>query len=137
MLSLRSSLPVPVIDSVGIRLTPVLVPLGAIFTVPLCAAPVEQVLAWLRVRGSRIFAARVDGAIDYTAVDFRGPAAIVLGSEAAGLSQAWQGDDIVAVRLPASRIPFTSESSAILNTSTFGNLSLHSCANTGTSVADV
>jgi TrmH family RNA methyltransferase len=74
--------------------------LGAIFTVPICAAPVEQVLDWLRLRGCRILAARVDGAIDYTAADFRGPAAIVLGSEAAGLSQAWQGDDIVAVRLP-------------------------------------
>ena len=33
-----------------------------------------------------IFAARVDAATDYTAVDFTGPAAIVLGSEAAGLS---------------------------------------------------
>jgi len=74
--------------------------LGAIFTVPVCTASAEQSLVWLRSRGCRIFAARVDGAIDYTAADLRGPAAIVLGSEAAGLSQAWRGDDITAVKLP-------------------------------------
>lgn len=74
--------------------------LGAIFTVPVCTASAEHTLAWLRSRGCRILAARVDGAIDYTAADFRGPAAIVLGSEAAGLSQAWRGDDITAVKLP-------------------------------------
>ena len=33
-------------------------------------------------------------------VDYRGPTAIVLGSEAAGLSPVWAGDDIRAVRLP-------------------------------------
>ena len=36
----------------------------------------------------------------YTEVDYRGPTAIVLGSEAAGLSPIWTGDDIRAVRLP-------------------------------------
>ena len=48
----------------------------------------------------QIFAARVDGAVPYTEVDYRGPTAIVLGSEAAGLSPIWTGDDITAVRLP-------------------------------------
>ena len=47
-----------------------------------------------------ILAARVDGAVPYTEVDYRGPTAIVLGSEAAGLSPVWTGDDITAVRLP-------------------------------------
>ena len=51
-------------------------------------------------RKYNIFAARVDGSVAYTAVDYRGPTAIVLGSEAAGLSSVWTGDDIRAVRLP-------------------------------------
>ena len=37
--------------------------------------------------GIRIVAARVDAALPYTEVDYRGPTAIVLGSEAAGLSR--------------------------------------------------
>ena len=36
----------------------------------------------------------------YAGVDLRGPVAIVLGSEADGLSEAWRGTDISASRLP-------------------------------------
>ena len=36
----------------------------------------------------------------YTEVDYRGPTAIVLGSEAEGLSPLWSAADITAVRLP-------------------------------------
>ena len=60
--------------------------LGTIFTLPVCEAASGQVLAWLRQNGFRIVAARVDAAVPYTEVDYRGPTAIVLGSEAAGLS---------------------------------------------------
>jgi TrmH family RNA methyltransferase len=74
--------------------------LGAIFTVPVCAASTVQTLAWLRARSLNIFAARVDGATCYSACDFKSPAAIVLGSEAKGLSDAWYADDVRAVALP-------------------------------------
>jgi TrmH family RNA methyltransferase len=74
--------------------------LGTIFRVPLGAAPTDEVLAWLRSAGIRIVVARVDGSLPYTAADLTGPTAIVVGSEAGGLSDAWSGDDIVAVRLP-------------------------------------
>jgi tRNA G18 (ribose-2'-O)-methylase SpoU len=33
-------------------------------------------------------------------VDFSQPSAIVLGSEAAGLSDAWLADDVIPIRLP-------------------------------------
>lgn len=74
--------------------------LGTIFTVPVCAASGAEVLVWLRERQYRILAAQVDGAVPYTQADYRGPTAVVLGSEAAGLSSLWTGDDIRAVRLP-------------------------------------
>jgi TrmH family RNA methyltransferase len=74
--------------------------LGAIFTVPVCAAPSPAVLDWLRARGYRMLAARVDGANDYAAADYRGPLALILGSEAHGLSDLWRGDDIGSVKLP-------------------------------------
>ena len=74
--------------------------LGTIFTMPVCEAAGGETIEWLRANGFRIFAARVDGAIPYTEADYRGRSAIVLGSEAAGLSPLWRGDDVQAVRLP-------------------------------------
>ena len=47
-----------------------------------------------------MLAARVDGSLTYTDVDLRGPLAIVLGSEADGLTDAWADEGVVPVRLP-------------------------------------
>jgi TrmH family RNA methyltransferase len=74
--------------------------LGTIFGVPLAAAPTSETLAWLHDREMRIIVARVDGTAVYTDTDLRGAVAIVLGSEAEGLSPAWAGPDVTAVRLP-------------------------------------
>jgi TrmH family RNA methyltransferase len=74
--------------------------LGTIFTMPLGDGAGDDAREWLREQKCSIVAARVDGAVPYTAVDYRGPTAIVLGSEAAGLSPLWSGPDIQAVRLP-------------------------------------
>ena len=74
--------------------------LGTIFTMPVREATSEETLDWLRQNSFRILAARVDGSVPYTEVNYRGPTAIVLGSEADGLSPLWRGDDIQAVCLP-------------------------------------
>jgi TrmH family RNA methyltransferase len=74
--------------------------LGTIFALPLCAATTGETLAWLREREVQIFAARVDATQIYAQVDFRRGAAIVLGSESAGLSAAWQAGDITPIKLP-------------------------------------
>ena len=74
--------------------------LGTIFARPVVAASTAETLAWLRGSGVTIVAARVDGATDYAAQDFRGPVAIVLGAEAEGLSAAWLAPDVRPVRLP-------------------------------------
>ena len=74
--------------------------LGAIFTVPVCAATSRETLAWLRGEKFRILTARVDAAIDYAAASYSGRTAIVLGSEALGLTDVWRGDDITAIKLP-------------------------------------
>jgi TrmH family RNA methyltransferase len=73
---------------------------GTIFSVPMAAASTDEVRRWLADRGIRIVAARVDGAHDYTAANLRGAVAIVVGSEAKGLTGAWQGADVETIRLP-------------------------------------
>ncbi len=74
--------------------------LGTIFTMPVCSTTTAETLDWLRQHGLSIRATRVDGSVPYTQPDYRGPTAIVLGSEAEGLSDAWSGDEITAIRLP-------------------------------------
>lgn len=74
--------------------------LGAIFTVPLVAATSQEALTFLREQRFRLLTARVDAVSDYTTADFRGRVVIVLGSEAHGLSERWQGVDIAAIRIP-------------------------------------
>ena len=74
--------------------------LGTVFTLPLAVASTGSVLAWLRDRGLRVVAARVEGSVPYSEADLRGPVALVLGSEATGLTEAWSGAEVTAVRLP-------------------------------------
>lgn len=74
--------------------------LGTIFTLPCCTAGGPETLDWLRQQNLAIYAARVDGSVLYTAVDLRRPAAIVLGSEAEGLTDLWSGADVTPIRLP-------------------------------------
>lgn len=74
--------------------------LGAVFTVPLAAASPADILAWLRRLPVQVVAARVDATLPYHRVDYRKPTAIVLGSEAKGLTSLWNADDIAAIALP-------------------------------------
>lgn len=73
---------------------------GTIFSVPVASATAAEARAWLRQHAIRAVAARVDAERVHTDADLGGPLAIVLGSEAEGLSDAWRDDDVEAVRLP-------------------------------------
>jgi len=74
--------------------------LGAVFTMQVCTATSQQILAWLEAAGIKVFAAIVDGSTLYTSENYQAPAAFVLGSEAAGLSAGWRQPGVTAVRLP-------------------------------------
>jgi TrmH family RNA methyltransferase len=74
--------------------------LGTLFRANVVEATAAETIAWLRARGLRIVVARPDAELPYTAVDLRGGVAIVLGSEAHGLSAAWQAAEVEPVRLP-------------------------------------
>ena len=74
--------------------------LGAIFAMPLAAGSSADVQADLERRGIAVVTARVDAADLYTGVDLTGPLAIVLGSEADGLTDRWPAPPARPVRLP-------------------------------------
>ena len=61
--------------------------IGCVFTVPTVAAPVADILAFLQEKGIRSYAAALaPEARNYTEYDFRGPTALVMGTEADGLT---------------------------------------------------
>lgn len=74
--------------------------LGAIFGMPLAAASSADVAVDLARRGITVITARVDADDRYTEVDLTGPIAIVLGSEADGLTDRWPAPPAHPVRLP-------------------------------------
>jgi TrmH family RNA methyltransferase len=71
-----------------------------VFRENVCEATTAATIEWLSNNGLSIVAARPDAQKSYGEVDFRGGAAIVLGSEAAGLTGAWRGANITPIRLP-------------------------------------
>jgi TrmH family RNA methyltransferase len=74
--------------------------LGTVFRPNVCEATTHDAIQWLQQRGLRAIAARPDAETLYTQADLRGGTAIVLGSEAAGLSDKWSSATATLVRLP-------------------------------------
>lgn len=74
--------------------------LGTVFRSNMCQATTVETIAWLRGQRLAIFAARPDAEQLYTDADLAHGAAIVLGSEAHGLTDAWSGAAVTPVRLP-------------------------------------
>jgi len=74
--------------------------LGTIFCLPVVAASSAEVLEFLQQHALKCVAARVDGAVAYFEEDLTGPTAIVLGSEAEGLSPIWRQGWVKSVRIP-------------------------------------
>jgi TrmH family RNA methyltransferase len=74
--------------------------LGAIFSVPVCAASSRDALDWLLAGQFPIFAARLGENVCYTTASLGRRCAIVLGSEACGLSDIWRGPGITGISLP-------------------------------------
>ena len=77
---------------------------GTVFSMPVAAASAADAAAWLRGREIRVVASIVDAERLHIEADLRGPLAIVLGSEATGLSDAWRTPDVEALRLPMAGV---------------------------------
>ncbi|MFQ5423204.1 MAG: TrmH family RNA methyltransferase, partial [Phycisphaerae bacterium] len=74
--------------------------LGTLFHVPIVETTPTAARTWLADRRIGVVAARPDADRAYTDVDLTRPVAIVFGSEADGVSSAWQGADVMAARVP-------------------------------------
>jgi TrmH family RNA methyltransferase len=63
--------------------------LGTIFTVPLFVEKSEHVMTWLKKNSIATYCTNLHKATDYHEEDFTGPCAIIVGTEATGVSEQW------------------------------------------------
>ena len=77
---------------------------GTVFTMPVATASAAAAAAWLQDNDVRMVASLVDAERLHVDADLRGPLAIVLGSEATGLSDAWRSPEVETVRLPMAGV---------------------------------
>ena len=82
---------------------------GSLFAVPVVrAASHADVIRWARTGPATIIGTDEKGEADIADIDLTGPAVIVIGNEATGLSEAWrQACDVIA------RIPITGAASSL------------------------
>lgn len=64
--------------------------LGAVFSRQVAVASSEETIAFLKEKGIRIFTAQLQDSSVYYSTDFKGPTAIVMGTESTGLSSQWR-----------------------------------------------
>ena len=74
--------------------------LGTIFGLPVLEASAAEVRGWLEEYKFATRVARVDGAVPYWQAEYLGRCAIVLGSEADGVTDDWKSDQYQGVYLP-------------------------------------
>lgn len=74
--------------------------IGAIFTVPVAIASSEDTIKWLKDNHIKIFTAQLQDSEWYYDTDMKGGTAIVMGTEATGLTDAWRKAADAHIKIP-------------------------------------
>ena len=74
--------------------------IGAIFTVPVAAASSEETIKWLKDRGIKIYTAQLQDSEWYYDTDMKKGTAVVMGTEATGLTDAWRKAADAHIKIP-------------------------------------
>ena len=74
--------------------------MGTIFSMPLVSTSTDDALGWARRQRIRLVAADPRAAVPYRSADYRGPVAVVVGSERQGLTERWRDAVDEAVSIP-------------------------------------
>ncbi len=74
--------------------------IGACFTVPMVACTSEECITFLKANGVKILTAQLQDSKLYYDTDMTGPTAIVMGTEATGLTDLWRDAADAHIRIP-------------------------------------
>jgi RNA methyltransferase, TrmH family len=73
---------------------------GCVFTKQIASATSEETIAWLKKNAIKIFCTYLKASKPYHETDFTGPSAIVMGTEATGLSVSWVQNSSANIIIP-------------------------------------
>ena len=73
---------------------------GGLFTVQTAVCSSEEALEWLQVNNINFYAAELNGSKQYNTVDYTKPSAIVMGTEADGLTDYWINNSTDRIKIP-------------------------------------
>jgi len=76
--------------------------IGCIFTMPIVTGTSEETIEWLHAKKIKSFGTALTAKQFYHESDFTQPAAIIMGSEASGLSETWLKAADTLVKIPMS-----------------------------------
>jgi len=74
--------------------------IGAVFTVPVATASSEETIKWLKSNHIKIYTAQLQDSEWYYDTDMKGGTAIVMGTEATGLTDAWRKAADAHIKIP-------------------------------------
>ena len=74
--------------------------IGAIFTVPVAVASSEDTIKWLKDNNIKIYTAQLQDSEWYYDTDMKGGSAIVMGTEATGLTDVWRKAADAHIKIP-------------------------------------
>lgn len=74
--------------------------IGAIFTVPVVTATSEETVKWLKDNNIKIYTAQLQDSEWYYDTDMKGGTAIVMGTEATGLTDIWRQAADAHIKIP-------------------------------------
>ncbi len=73
---------------------------GCIFTIPIVVSSNDEVKNWLEKKEINNYAAALTATEYYTDIDFTKPSAIIMGTEATGLSEFWLNNSTKQIKIP-------------------------------------
>ncbi len=73
---------------------------GGLFTLQTAICSSEEALEWLKVNNINIYAAELNGAVQYHKIDYTLPSSIVMGTEADGLTDFWINNAKERIKIP-------------------------------------
>ena len=74
--------------------------IGSVFTRQIAVCSSEEAIGWLKARGIRIYTAQLQDSEWYYDTDMTGGTAIVMGTEATGLTDIWRQAADAHIRIP-------------------------------------
>ncbi|XCF07627.1 RNA methyltransferase [Tamlana crocina] len=73
---------------------------GCVFTTPIAMGTTDEIISFLKSKHINIYCAALQASVDYHTQDFTKPTAIVVGTEATGLSEAWRQHSTQNIIIP-------------------------------------